>query len=101
MREARATHIGSNAYLTLTRIWQRIFRSSENTEKAGAPETIRTSDLCLRRARLYPAELRAPMGLNRPNGRQRQRPTALQKGPVSVIKLASGEMALSVRPRIS
>ena len=52
MREARATHIGSNAYLTLTRIWQRIFRSSENTGKAGAPETIRTSDLCLRRATL-------------------------------------------------
>ena len=25
----------------------------------GAPETIRTSDLCLRRATLYPAELRA------------------------------------------
>src|ERR1700690_3110028 len=26
----------------------------------GAPERIRTSDLCLRRAALYPAELRAP-----------------------------------------
>ena len=25
----------------------------------GAPERIRTSDLCLRRAALYPAELRA------------------------------------------
>ena len=25
----------------------------------GAPERIRTSDLCLRRATLYPAELRA------------------------------------------
>ena len=30
----------------------------ENFE-TGAPETIRTSDLCLRRATLYPAELRA------------------------------------------
>src|SRR5690554_6584085 len=28
-------------------------------EKYGAPERIRTSDLCLRRAALYPAELRA------------------------------------------
>src|SRR5665647_100802 len=28
--------------------------------ETGAPETIRTSDLCLRRATLYPAELRAP-----------------------------------------
>ena len=27
-------------------------------EKAGAPERIRTSGLCLRRAALYPAELR-------------------------------------------
>ena len=27
----------------------------------GAPERIRTPDLCLRRATLYPAELRAPM----------------------------------------
>ena len=28
--------------------------------EGGAPEGIRTSDLCLRRATLYPAELRAP-----------------------------------------
>lgn len=28
-------------------------------KKAGAPEGIRTPDLCLRRATLYPAELRA------------------------------------------
>ena len=28
--------------------------------RSGAPEGIRTSDLCLRRATLYPAELRAP-----------------------------------------
>ena len=28
-------------------------------ELIGAPERIRTSDLCLRRATLYPAELRA------------------------------------------
>ena len=28
--------------------------------KTGAPDTIRTCDLCLRRAALYPAELRVP-----------------------------------------
>src|SRR6185437_7237072 len=28
---------------------------------AGAPDTIRTCDLCLRRATLYPAELRVPV----------------------------------------
>ena len=30
--------------------------------RSGAPDTIRTCDLCLRRATLYPAELRARMG---------------------------------------
>ncbi len=30
-------------------------------EKTGAPERIRTSGLCLRRAALYPAELRVPV----------------------------------------
>src|ERR1700682_3707171 len=30
------------------------------TAHIGAPERIRTSDLCLRRAALYPAELRVP-----------------------------------------
>ena len=35
-------------------------RESGRTRNAsGAPERIRTSDLCLRRATLYPAELRA------------------------------------------
>ena len=29
--------------------------------KIGAPGEIRTHDLCLRRAALYPAELRVPM----------------------------------------
>src|ERR1700722_1136288 len=51
----------------------------------GAPETIRTSDLCLRRATLYPAELRAPVRLNRRKPRQRQRPTALQKSPTFCV----------------
>src|SRR5882757_6346731 len=42
-------------------------------EKTGAPETIRTSDLCLRRATLYPAELRAPWSFNRRIGLMQQR----------------------------
>jgi hypothetical protein len=32
---------------------------SAKSLKSGAPDKIRTSDLCLRRAALYPAELRA------------------------------------------
>jgi hypothetical protein len=32
--------------------------------KFGAPEGIRTPDLCLRRAALYPAELRAQCRYN-------------------------------------
>src|SRR5665213_2045171 len=53
--------------------------------ETGAPETIRTSDLCLRRATLYPAELRAPVRRNRRNLRQRQRPTTLQKSPTFCV----------------
>src|SRR3569623_2061431 len=32
----------------------------QNPKFTGAPDTIRTCDLCLRRATLYPAELRVP-----------------------------------------
>src|SRR3984893_9800767 len=39
----------------------------------GAPDTIRTCDLCLRRATLYPAELRAPGALDSRTRRMRQR----------------------------
>jgi hypothetical protein len=35
--------------------------------ESGAPEGIRTSDLCLRRATLYPAELRAHRRPGRPS----------------------------------
>jgi len=35
-------------------------RWQEFIEKIGGPDTIRTYDLCLRRATLYPAELRVP-----------------------------------------
>ena len=35
-------------------------RNSYVFDFAGAPDTIRTCDLCLRRATLYPAELRVP-----------------------------------------
>ncbi len=45
----------------------------------GAPDRIRTCDLCLRRAALYPAELRAPTGslnyrFRTPNGSYRMTP---------------------------
>src|SRR5262249_19329264 len=33
-------------------------RSPTSSRRSGAPDTIRTCDLCLRRATLYPAELR-------------------------------------------
>src|SRR3954469_14557522 len=39
----------------------------------GAPERIRTSDLCLRRAALYPAELRARSVLDSGRRMERQR----------------------------
>jgi hypothetical protein len=45
--------------------WSTVHYQSRNSEVlqcviwvSGAPERIRTSDLCLRRAALYPAELR-------------------------------------------
>ncbi len=34
-------------------------KNNHENQEDGAPERIRTSDLCLRRAALYPAELRA------------------------------------------
>src|SRR5580704_10582605 len=36
------------------------FRDGERSQERGGPERIRTFDLCLRRAALYPAELRVP-----------------------------------------
>ena len=39
-------------------------KNQEMLENNGAPDTIRTCDLCLRRATLYPAELRALSGLH-------------------------------------
>ena len=40
--------------------------TSQHIEKTGGPETIRTSGLCLRRATLYPAELRVPRHSHNP-----------------------------------
>jgi hypothetical protein len=37
-------------------------RRAIDLDKFGAPDTIRTCDLCLRRATLYPAELRVLRG---------------------------------------
>ena len=44
-----------------------------NELASGAPERIRTSDLCLRRAALYPAELRARDHLDSGRAFERQR----------------------------
>src|SRR5206468_1275907 len=58
-------------------------------EQAGAPERIRTCDLCLRRAALYPAELRVPFAcIARRHGapqttrrrRNRERPVLVPSG---------------------
>src|ERR1700681_3374757 len=48
---------------------------------SGAPEGIRTPDLCLRRAALYPAELRAREGLDSGTPAMRQR-LAVEKKPI-------------------
>ena len=40
-----------------------IWLEAESVGETGAPERIRTSDLCLRRAALYPAELRVLAGI--------------------------------------
>src|SRR5262245_28310626 len=38
-------------------------QTSQSEVAAGAPDKIRTCDLCLRRAALYPAELRARVAI--------------------------------------
>src|SRR5205814_10201417 len=43
------------------------------TQNTGAPEGIRTPDLCLRRAALYPAELRARLRVHNAGEAKRQR----------------------------
>src|SRR6266404_2013518 len=48
--------------------------SLRSLREAGAPDRIRTCDLCLRRAALYPAELRAHRYLHSPGGSVRQHP---------------------------
>ena len=49
------------------------YADENSIEFTGAPERIRTSDLCLRRAALYPAELRARSVLDSGRGIERQR----------------------------
>ena len=48
--------------------------AARNGTWSGAPDTIRTCDLCLRRATLYPAELRVQWGSFSRLGRDGQRP---------------------------
>ena len=69
-----------------TAAWRR-FGCLSNTFKpmSGAPERIRTSGLCLRRAALYPAELRVPARLYSCHGiavQSRSRPArSRSRGP--------------------
>ena len=46
----------------------------------GTPETIRTSDLCLRRATLYPTELRAQIYSAAYSNRQISRDAGFHRG---------------------
>lgn len=50
-------------------------------EKFGAPDRIRTCDLCLRRAALYPAELRVPKQGERLAARRHLRQRNLARKP--------------------
>jgi hypothetical protein len=49
----------------MMRTGQNAMLSAGIDARSGAPERIRTSDLCLRRAALYPAELRVPVKTQR------------------------------------
>ena len=56
----------------------------------GAPDRIRTCDLCLRRAALYPAELRVPLRrcrheLSQPTLRRRGFQASLQRRQIRLI----------------
>src|SRR5262245_5998698 len=55
---------------------------------SGAPDKIRTCDLCLRRAALYPAELRARPRLDSPPMDERQRPAFQRRiaGPAAGVR---------------
>ena len=84
-------------------------RSSKNGGKAGAPDWIRTSDLCLRRAALYPAELRVPVYYLMPRqnpqavewtgARLAKRPAAWKRNVWAVYK--SGPAAITVARQIT
>src|SRR5580698_1468503 len=75
MTAANAAKIGDNLLIVL----------------AGAPEGIRTPDLCLRRAALYPAELRARGGLDSAT------PILLQRPELAAIRRVRRMSAYPVR----
>jgi hypothetical protein len=55
------SHLGQSEILSDTMVTLAILGKVEIAkmpDNTGAPDTIRTCDLCLRRATLYPAELR-------------------------------------------
>jgi hypothetical protein len=51
--------IQATGFFSARLTWPKDHKSSILFQKIGAPDWIRTSDPCLRRAVLYPAELRA------------------------------------------
>src|SRR5262245_66150121 len=79
-------------WMALGCTWRSQRRRCSQFRSSGAPDKIRTCDLCLRRAALYPAELRARVavfiaepGRNgnaaRPGGTARGAPRHLPSGP--------------------
>ena len=65
--------------------------------RSGSPDKIRTCDLCLRRAALYPAELRARWRLDSRTPRQRQRRDCKEGWvagllPRSRVRIVSGRL---------
>jgi hypothetical protein len=75
-RNARALPLETDVY-TLSPTMGRV-TEAEFYLKDGAPDTIRTCDLHLRRVALYPAELRAHLTLPSPTGLCRSMDSALQ-----------------------
>jgi hypothetical protein len=66
--------------------------------ESGAPETIRTSDHCLRRAVLYPAELRARGADFRTEPSMVWRPLGIHASPLSLVRYALQRISRALAP---
>jgi hypothetical protein len=66
--------------------------------ESGAPETIRTSDHCLRRAVLYPAELRARGADFRTEPSVVRRPLGIHASPLSLVRYALQRISRALAP---